>query len=221
MSAVELASESWLGSGAVSVVVVGLASLLVVEILRHACELLFLSRGAAVPVRQSAVLITGAGSGFGRALALESARRGASHVLLWDRNGATAEETARLVAELGTDCVTLPRCVDVTDADAVERGFAEDVDRVVAGRRLVVVNNAGASGSRRGRAATTAREQRDPPLAARPSLCTGIVAGSRFTELSDAAVRRVFDVNVLSHFRINRLALVRGGAEGKDVGGGR
>lgn len=53
-------------------------------------------------------IISGAGQGIGRALALEFGRRG-GHLLLVGRQRATLSETARLVAEAGGSteiCVT-------------------------------------------------------------------------------------------------------------------
>ena len=85
------------------------------------------------------VVVTGAGSGIGRALALDVARRGGILAISdWDEVGLV--ETARLVRELtGQD----PRAdkVDVRDRAAVR----EHAEAVVAehGRVNVVVNNAG------------------------------------------------------------------------------
>jgi NAD(P)-dependent dehydrogenase (short-subunit alcohol dehydrogenase family) len=45
-------------------------------------------------------LVTGAGSGIGRAIALELARKG-SHVLAVDQHGETAEKTALACREVG------------------------------------------------------------------------------------------------------------------------
>ena len=39
------------------------------------------------PVKGAVVLITGAGSGIGRLMALGAARRGAKAVVVWDLNG--------------------------------------------------------------------------------------------------------------------------------------
>ena len=69
-----------------------------------------------LPPRARAV-ITGAGSGFGRAVSLELAARGA-RVLVTDLDLALAEETAALVAARGGEAHAL--AVDVTDAAQVE-----------------------------------------------------------------------------------------------------
>lgn len=83
-------------------------------------------------------VITGAAGGFGRALSLELARRGAALVLSdVDLNGV--EETARLASSVGASRAVALRC-DVTRV--------EDLEAVAAaceGRIDLVVNNAGVS----------------------------------------------------------------------------
>ena len=82
-------------------------------------------------------IITGAGQGIGRALALESGRRG-GHLLLIGRQQATLTETARLVAaEGGTTEIMVE---DLTQAGAVQR-IAERVSSWTTVDLLV--NNAG------------------------------------------------------------------------------
>lgn len=72
-------------------------------------------------MRSRVVLITGGGSGFGRAAALQLARQGA-RLALGDLNAATAEETARLARELGAEAWT--QALDVADPTSV-RDFTE------------------------------------------------------------------------------------------------
>lgn len=83
-------------------------------------------------------VITGAGSGLGRAIALQLARPGAV-LLLADLDEPRAAETARLAGERGATAHAL--AVDVADAAQVERLGAE-ADRLL-GRIDLVVNNAG------------------------------------------------------------------------------
>lgn len=90
-----------------------------------------------LPPRARAV-ITGAGSGFGRAVSLELAARGA-RVLVTDLDLALAEETAALVAARGGEAHAL--AVDVTDAAQVEAA-AVRADELWGGTD-VLVNNAG------------------------------------------------------------------------------
>jgi NAD(P)-dependent dehydrogenase (short-subunit alcohol dehydrogenase family) len=95
------------------------------------------------------VLITGAGSGIGRATALAFAREGANTVLS-DINEVSVEETARSVRELGRKAST--HKVDVANAEAMAK-FAEEVHREHASVDILV-NNAGVAVSG-GLAATT------------------------------------------------------------------
>lgn len=86
----------------------------------------------------SHAVITGAGSGLGRAIALRLARPGAK-LLLADLNLEGAEETARLCEGRGASARAL--AVDVADAAQVER-LGVEADGWL-GRIDLVVNNAG------------------------------------------------------------------------------
>jgi NAD(P)-dependent dehydrogenase (short-subunit alcohol dehydrogenase family) len=76
------------------------------------------------------VVVTGAGSGIGRATAIAAAAMGLD-VAAWDIDESTARRTA-------TDIDATPACVDVTNADDVARGLA-DLGRPA----RYLVNNAG------------------------------------------------------------------------------
>ena len=87
------------------------------------------------------VVITGAGSGIGRALALRSARAGALLALSdWDRDGLA--ETVALAEQAGATKVRQD-VVDVSDRAAVASWAAGVVEEL--GRVNLVVNNAGVS----------------------------------------------------------------------------
>ncbi|MGB5222318.1 MAG: SDR family NAD(P)-dependent oxidoreductase [Polyangiales bacterium] len=83
-------------------------------------------------------VITGAGSGLGRALALDLSGRGAS-VVISDIDPASAEETAGLVRAQGTRAEVIP--CDVTDRDAVF-GLVDETERRLGGIDFLA-NNAG------------------------------------------------------------------------------
>ncbi len=89
-------------------------------------------------VEKPRAVITGAGAGFGRALALEIGRRGGS-VLVSDNRLAAAEETVALLKNAGVTAYAVS--CDVAKAEEVER-LAVDAERLLGGVDLVI-NNAG------------------------------------------------------------------------------
>ncbi|AWN44601.1 SDR family oxidoreductase [Methylobacterium durans] len=80
-------------------------------------------------------IVTGAGSGIGRAVALGLGRAGYALALA----GRRRDPLESLAAEIGADA--LPLATDVTDPDSVDRLFAETVRAF--GRVDVLFNNAG------------------------------------------------------------------------------
>ncbi|HET9837312.1 MAG TPA: SDR family oxidoreductase [Candidatus Angelobacter sp.] len=87
-------------------------------------------------IKGSVAVITGAGSGIGRALAQNLADRGAQ-LALADLNLASLEETRKLLGS----AVARTYAVDVSQAAAVE-SFARQVERDF-GRASLLINNAG------------------------------------------------------------------------------
>ncbi|XP_004633422.1 epidermal retinol dehydrogenase 2 [Octodon degus] len=85
------------------------------------------------------VLITGAGSGLGRLLALQFARLG-SALVLWDINAEANEETRRLAQEAGATRVHAYTC-DCSQKEEVYR-VADQVKKEV-GDVSILINNAG------------------------------------------------------------------------------
>ncbi|MBV8195221.1 MAG: SDR family NAD(P)-dependent oxidoreductase [Candidatus Dormibacteraeota bacterium] len=90
-----------------------------------------------VRIAGAAALITGAGSGIGRATAIEFARHRMSRLVLVDINAETLERTAQL---LPASTHVEQHLVDVSDGDAMER-LAALLDG--AGVLDIIVNNAG------------------------------------------------------------------------------
>jgi NAD(P)-dependent dehydrogenase (short-subunit alcohol dehydrogenase family) len=91
-------------------------------------------------LQDKVVVITGAGSGIGRALALEAGRRGAV-LALSDWNEEAVKETERAAAGVPGARKSLARKVDVRSEKEIA-SFAEDVQRELGGAH-VIVNNAG------------------------------------------------------------------------------
>ena len=84
------------------------------------------------------VLVTGAGRGIGRSIAMRFAEEGA-RVALVARNQGQLAETARAISKLGASCA--PVSADVRDPAAVEAAVAR-VEREL-GAIDILVNNAG------------------------------------------------------------------------------
>ena len=85
------------------------------------------------------VLITGAGSGIGRLMALGAARRGASHIVLWDLNLAGIKAVAEEISALGVKAST--HKVDVSQRASVIAAASAVIEDI--GHLDVLVNNAG------------------------------------------------------------------------------
>ena len=117
------------------------------------------------------VVITGAGSGIGRLMALRIVEEG-GRVAIWDINGEAARTTADMAnAQVGadpSDPKAISFTVDVTDNAAVQQAAADTIDAL--GRVNVLINNA------------------------------GVVSGAPFEDLTEQQIRRTFAVNVLSLF---------------------
>ncbi len=83
-------------------------------------------------------LVTGAGRGIGRVIALRLAEQGADVAVL-DINEENVKETAEMIRNLGR--AALPVKTDVTDADAVQQAVNKTVETL--GALHILVNNAG------------------------------------------------------------------------------
>ncbi len=87
-----------------------------------------------ISVTNKKVLITGGGSGIGRLMAIEFAKKGAE-VFIWDLNQAGMADTEQAIAALGGKCKSFR--VDVTKRDEVYQTAKE------IGALDILVNNAG------------------------------------------------------------------------------
>lgn len=89
-------------------------------------------------------IVTGAGRGMGRAVALLLGREGAK-VAVNDINGPSAKAVAEEVRLLGAEAIDVPG--DVSSAEDVSRAVEETISRF--GRIDILVNNAGISSTTR------------------------------------------------------------------------
>lgn len=87
-------------------------------------------------------LVTGAGQGVGRAIALGLAQQGAGGLIVNDFHADRAEAVVNEIHALGVAAV--PMVADVTDLDAVRAGIA--VGEAALGSLAILVNNAGNGG---------------------------------------------------------------------------
>ena len=100
--------------------------------------------GGPTSLNDRVALVTGGGSGIGRAAAITFARQGA-HLVVSDLNLAGAEETAHAVEAAGRQAIAVK--TDVTDPADVEALLAATLDRY--GRLDCAFNSAGVGGSGR------------------------------------------------------------------------
>src|SRR5882762_10742848 len=91
-------------------------------------------------LRGTVAVVTGAGSGIGRGLALELASRGAQ-LALADVNGTGVEETRGLVTAANSGVTVKTYVLDGGDAAAVEN-FARQAQKDF-GHVALLINNAG------------------------------------------------------------------------------
>ncbi|SFJ64257.1 SDR family NAD(P)-dependent oxidoreductase [Bradyrhizobium sp. cf659] len=90
-------------------------------------------------MRDKVCLVTGGGSGIGRATALRMASEGAAAIIVAGRREAEIEATAAACREIGADAIALK--TDITREDDVARLVGTAVKRC--GRLDVAFNNAG------------------------------------------------------------------------------
>lgn len=90
-------------------------------------------------LKNSVAVVTGAGRGIGRAIALELARAGAQVVVNYAGHADQAEETVRLIQDLGGEAVAVQ--ADVSQAADADRLIKTAVSTY--GKVDILVNNAG------------------------------------------------------------------------------
>lgn len=98
-----------------------------------------MKENSSMELSQKSVLLTGAGSGIGRAAAVEFARKGARLTLV-GRRKEPLEETARLVSEAGGEAQVVSG--DISDSEVRQRAVEVAVEHF--GGLDILINNAGA-----------------------------------------------------------------------------
>ena len=93
-------------------------------------------------MQKKTAIITGGGSGFGREVALQLAKKG-TNISVVDISEENGEETVRLCKELGCDTIFIQ--ADVSKVEDVKKYVAQTVDTF--GKIDLFFNNAGISGS--------------------------------------------------------------------------
>jgi NAD(P)-dependent dehydrogenase (short-subunit alcohol dehydrogenase family) len=122
-------------------------------------------------------LVTGAGQGIGRAIAVELARQGAAGVVVADRDEDTAAETAELVRAEGAQCSAV--ACDLRDRDQIEAMVAQAADALDG--LDMVFNNAGI-------------------------IETALTADCAVDTLPEAAWDAVYEVNLKAPWLVTKLA---------------
>ena len=92
-------------------------------------------------LRNKTALVTGAGGGIGRAIALMFAKEGANVALTGYANMDLAEKTAKEVEDIGRKA--LPLKVDVRSCEQIDKAIEKVLEKF--GRIDILVNNAGVS----------------------------------------------------------------------------
>lgn len=143
-------------------------------------------------VSQDTVLITGAGSGLGRNIAIEFAKLGANTVI-WDINKQSLDETKYLIEQVYLEqnenekkrkCLSY--LVDLSKKDMIQN----------AARQIEQDLNSYHKNNK-------SKQQQDEQHKTYISILinnAGIYYGSFLSNLSDNQIEKIFDINILSHF---------------------
>jgi NAD(P)-dependent dehydrogenase (short-subunit alcohol dehydrogenase family) len=90
-------------------------------------------------LKDQVTIVTGAGSGIGRSIALKLSSEGSNIVIVYSRNDANADKSAQMIIELGREPLVIK--ADISNSRAVSNMVDEVVNRL--GRIDCLVNNAG------------------------------------------------------------------------------
>lgn len=140
-------------------------------------------------------LVTGAGRGIGRGIALALAERGWAVVINYRSNAAAATETVRLAEEAGGRGLAVQ--ADVADASDRERLVAETLERF--GRIDLLINNAGIAPRQRLDILETNEESYNEVMAVNlkgPFFLTQLVANAMIELIEAGVIERPKIVNI-------------------------
>ena len=89
-------------------------------------------------IKNKVAIITGAGSGIGREIALKLAREKINIVIVYKNNDANAEESSRMIRDIGAKAIVFK--VDASDTNGIKK-MVNDVHEYFE-RIDILVNNA-------------------------------------------------------------------------------
>ncbi len=140
-------------------------------------------------------LVTGAGRGIGRGIAVALAQAGWQIIVNYRSNAATAEETVRLIEQVGGCAV--PLRADIALADDRARLVAETISRL--GRLDLLVNNAGMAPRQRIDILSTTEASYDEVMAVNlrgPFFLTQLAANRMIELLQAKIVEQAMIINI-------------------------
>ncbi|MBW3637590.1 MAG: SDR family NAD(P)-dependent oxidoreductase, partial [Armatimonadetes bacterium] len=144
-------------------------------------------------------LVTGAGRGIGRGIAVELARLGHSVVINYAGNSAAADECLQMVRDAGGDGTTVK--ADVSSSDDRQRLVRETVEKY--GRIDLLVNNAGVAPNVRADILEAGEESFDRLIGINlkgPYFLTQLVANQMISQAKSETASQIVTISSISAY---------------------